>query len=59
MAKISDLYVTVRVSPSEEDVKRCLKIIEWWLNDNPDMTIKGGWRDENGRVDELKIVKKQ
>ena len=51
--------ITVEVNAemriSDETVNRCLKLIQWWLNDNPDKRIVGGIRNANGKVEKLRI----
>ena len=42
-----DITVNANFEIPQETVERCLKIIEWWLNDNPNKRISGGYR-ENG-----------
>jgi len=41
--KVNDLTIDVnaRVTVSDETVERCLRIIEMWIDDNPDKTILG------------------
>ena len=49
------VQVNCELTPTQETVERCLKIVEWWLNDNPDMRIRGGYRDGDGKIDPLFI----
>lgn len=55
--KIDEINVEVNAEMriSDETVNRCLKLIQWWLNDNPDKRIVGGMRNENGKVENLRI----
>lgn len=55
--KIDKLTVEVSTNMrvSDETVNRCLKLIQWWLNDNPDKRIVGGMRNANGKVEKLRI----
>ena len=55
--KIDELHVQVNadMSVSEDTVKRCLKLIEWWLSDNPDKRIVGGYRGPDDKIEELRI----
>ena len=55
--KIDKLTVEVNAEMriSDETVNRCLKLIQWWLNDNPDKKIVGGIRNPNGKVEKLRI----
>lgn len=55
--KIDEINVEVKAEMriSDETVNRCLKLIQWWLNDNPDKRIVGGMRNENGKVEKLRI----
>lgn len=45
-----DITVAVNMGISQETVERCLKVIEWWLNDNPDKRIRGGYRENDESV---------
>ena len=51
--------ITVEVNAemriSDETVNRCLKLIQWWLNDNPDKRIVGGIRRPNGEMEDFRI----
>ena len=55
--KIDEITVEVNAEMriSEETVNRCLKLIQWWLNDNPDKRIVGCIRNANGKVEKLRI----
>ena len=55
--KIDELTVEVsaNIRVSDETVNLCLKLIQWWLNDNPDKRIVGGIRKPNGKVEKLRI----
>lgn len=44
---------------SADTVGLALKIIECWLNDNPDKRITGGTRLVNGKVAELRIEQRE
>ena len=59
--KIDDLTVEVSANMrvSDETVNRCLKLIQWWLNDNPDKMIEGGIRNADGKVDDFQIKKRK
>ena len=50
-----DFQIKVKTQVNQETVERCLKIIEWWLNDNIDKKIVGGIRNANGKVDAFRI----
>ena len=41
MANLSDLSVTVnaKVSVPNETAERCMRLLEMWMDDNPDKTI--------------------
>lgn len=55
--KIDEINVEVNAEMriSDETVNRCLKLIQWWLNDNPDKRIVGGMRNADGKVDDLRM----
>ena len=55
--KIDEMTVEISANMrvNDEAVNRCLKLIEWWLNDNPDKRIVGGVRQPNGKIEELRI----
>ncbi len=55
--KIDELTVEVSTNMRvrDETVNRCLKLIQWWLNDNPDKMIEGGIRNADGKVDDFQI----
>lgn len=55
--KIDEINVEVKAEMriSDETVNGCLKLIQWWLNDNPDKRIVGGVRNANGKVEKLRI----
>lgn len=57
MTKVDELTVSVNVglSVSDETAQACLKLIELWLNDNPDKCIEGGLRGADGKVEPLLI----
>lgn len=40
MAKIGDLTVEVRLSVSDETASQCLRLLEIWMNDDPDRMIE-------------------
>ena len=44
---------------SDDTVGLALKIIECWLNENPDKRITGGTRLVNGKVEELRIEQRE
>lgn len=47
--------VNAEMRVSDETVNRCLKLIQWWLNDNPDKRIVGGMRNADGKIDDLRM----
>ena len=52
------ISINVKVEIPDETVENCLKIIEMWLNDNPDMRIKGGTRLDNNKIESFRIYKR-
>lgn len=57
MAKC-ELTINPEVHVPDETALRCMKIMEWWLNDNPDKTIVGEKSmTTDGIKTELKIIK--
>lgn len=56
--KIDEINVEVNaeVRISDETVNCCLKLIQIYLNDNPDKELFGGIRKGNGKVEKLRIV---
>lgn len=59
MADISTIQVKVDVTIDRPAVEKCLKIIEMWLNDNPDKAIHGGTRLVDGTVEPLIICERE
>lgn len=57
MAKTDKITVDVeaKITVSDATCECCLKLIEMWLNDNPDKRIYGGTRMANGMIEPLKI----
>lgn len=55
--KIDEMTVEISANMrvGDETVNRCLKLIQWWLNDNPDKRIVGGIRNADGKVEKLRI----
>lgn len=55
--KIDEINVEVNAEMriSDETVNRCLKLIQWWLDDNPDKKIVGGMRKPNGKMEDFHI----
>ncbi len=39
MAKATEITVDVRVAIPDETICRCLRILEMWMDDNPDKNI--------------------
>jgi predicted amidohydrolase len=39
MAKVTSIDVAVNVTIPDETVRRCLRILEMWMQDNPDSAI--------------------
>lgn len=39
MAKATEITVDVRVNIPDETICRCLRILEMWMDDNPDKNI--------------------
>lgn len=37
---IGGISIDVGVQISEETINRCITILNWWLKDNPDKTLK-------------------
>lgn len=37
--KLTELTVDIKTTVSDETAKRCLRLLEWWFDENPDMTI--------------------
>lgn len=50
-----DIEVHTTLTVPDETVKRCLTLVEMWLNDNPDKRIVGGTRNIDGTIDGFKI----
>lgn len=53
MAKISDaleIEVKAKLTIPDATIERCLKLVEMWLEDNPDKRISGGFRQKNGKT---------
>ena len=51
----NNVEVNAEMRIIDETVNRCLKLIQWWLNDHPDKRIVGGMRNANGKVEKLRI----
>lgn len=49
------ITVTAGLDISEDTVKLCLTVIEYWLNNHPEKRITGGYRNDNGKIDHLII----
>lgn len=61
MAKISDaleIEVRAELTIPDETIERCLKIVEMWLDDNPDKFISGGYRDKKGKTLPFRIERR-
>ena len=58
MAKIGKATVEVeaKITITDETVERCLRLIEMWLNDNPNKAIHGGLRGADGKIEGFTIV---
>lgn len=58
MARIEKVTVEVeaKIAITDETVERCLRLIEYWLNDNPDKAIHGGLRGADGKIEGFTIV---
>lgn len=52
------IEVNAKLTIPDETVERCLKLVEMWLNDNPDKRIRGGFREEDGRIMPFKIERR-
>ena len=54
--------MTIKVSAdfdmnvSNATMEKCIKILNWWLKENPDKRIVGGGRKPNGKVEKLRII---
>lgn len=59
MAKNEPLTIRVGVSVSDKTIELCLKAIECWLEEDERRTISGGYRNEDGTIDPLKIKYKE
>ena len=59
MAKNDEITVavSVKLSVSDDTVETCLRLIEMWLNEDVTRAIRGGVRNDDGRVDPLRICK--
>ena len=51
-----NVEVNAKMRISDETVNNCLKLIQIYLNDNPDKELLGGIRKGNGKVENLMIV---
>jgi hypothetical protein len=55
--KIDELSVEVsaKIGVPEKTILRCLRLIEWYLNDHPEKHIIGGTRLVDGTIEELRL----
>ena len=56
-AKLNTTNIRVRFEIDDESVDRCLRILEWYLDDHPDKMICGERSGADGKT-RLKIVYK-
>lgn len=59
MAKLEPITIKIGVSVSDKTIELCLKAIECWLEEDKRRTISGGYRNEDGTIDPLKIKYKE
>ena len=52
MAKIEDLTVTIKagMKVDDETAERCLRLLEWYLDDNPGRRIEGERSNADGKT---------
>ena len=52
MANMTDLTVTVNavLKVDEETAERCLRLLEWYINDNPGRMIQGEVSRADGKT---------
>lgn len=48
MAKAGEITVNIETTPTWETARRCLKILEWFINDNPVKIIAERVYTQNG-----------
>ena len=39
MAKATEIAVDVKIGIPDETIRRCLRVLEMWMDDNPDKSI--------------------
>ena len=51
MSKVTDLTidVTAKITVDRQTAERCLRILEWYANDNNELMLMGD-RDNEGRI---------
>lgn len=51
MSKVTDLTidVTAKITVDRQTAERCLRILEWYANDNNELMLMGD-RDNDGRI---------
>lgn len=58
--KIGDVYVEAHcdfhMNVSNYTMEKCIKILNWWLQENPNKRIVGGGRKPNGKIERLRII---
>ncbi len=59
--KIGEVTVQVRpcISIDDQSAARCLRLLEMYLTDHPDLTVQCSWKDyyPTGRTMEMQFVK--
>ena len=54
---VAAISVTVDCSVTDDTVRRCLQIVEWWLTDHPGSVLSGGdYRNEDGSFNPPRII---
>ena len=41
---------------SNATMEKCVRILNWWLKENPNKCIVGGGRKPNGKIEKLRII---
>lgn len=60
MTKIDTFAVEVEAKLTIPDatIERCLRLVEMWLEDNPDKFISGGFRGADGKTTPFRIERR-
>jgi len=53
-----ELTVEAKLTISDQTIERCLKVVEMWLEDNPDKFISGGFRGADGKTTPFRIERR-